>query len=782
MWIPFRGCCLVRGRPVTSVLILLGRASTGLGLVLVHYGLDCRVRLGPIVTDIKSVLTQKGLKIFCEMFHIPDEVHPQLPSPNQTIHEMPTEMDLLAFIWTVDPTKVKVGERQRAEDEPRLLDSIVGRVVPLLLVAPAHAKGELEASADKLFDEGGSGNQAETCDSASGGQGDNIQSVSKVVDTVVEDVVPLQPRRQRKRKTVVVDVGGSSHRAKKLREDHKTPSGTSVAGKSMSAIQRLLTGAVHNVEVRGEVIPTLPFVTSSAEVDSLVRKFVEPSLFGAGSSLAGGADHTMGGFFDLTGSDFIVGGIHTVISPDTDLQKVYVPQWSVTNRSRLDDSRVCHEMVDEFAPPKFFASIRGMEHDQLFTEFNVGAARQMSLSTEVRMRAEYNIREKRRLKFVAEERAELLKVRERELEDLKAQLLLKEAEAAEAIRLRAKTSKFEAVEKSLQDEVTGLKASVVGKDRELTNLNAQLTSAKSYNDNLVDQVHELEISSSGLQEKVTVYEDCMSRLEKFQDDRMKEVNDKFDKLYADFIEMALHLEEKFYPHLLTTISSCRWLLTHGMELAIIKCLNSTGYLSAFGAAIGKAIEKGMQDGLSAGITHGREGRVLIDVAAYNPSTSNKDASVETLMNVLRLEEALAERLGLNELQPRIDQLMVPIHHSPEKVVVGATALSLALDVSSVRVRKIRENIANQRSALHDVFVPLAEPFSSAVLTGMKGTSDTLPSTVSTTTSLSITFASASLIAPISIDDYEVVGTDDQTDTDGNDAPFPNVDDVELNIP
>ncbi|GJR45820.1 hypothetical protein Tco_1313923 [Tanacetum coccineum] len=152
------------------------------------------------------------------------------------------------------------------------------------------------------------------------------------------------------------------------------------------------------------------------------------------------------------------------------------------------------------------------------------------------------------------------------------------------------------------------------------------------------------------------------------------------------------------------------------------------------------------------------------------------------MNVLRLEEALAERLGLNELQPRIDQLMVPIHHSPEKVVVGATALSLALHVSSVRVRKIRENIANQRSALHDVFVPLAEPFSSAVLTGTKGTSDIVPSTISTTTALSITFASASLIAPVFIDDYEVVGTDDQTDTDGNDAPFPNVDDVELNIP
>ncbi|GKG36987.1 hypothetical protein Tco_0447160, partial [Tanacetum coccineum] len=83
--------------------------------------------------------------------------------------------------------------------------------------------------------------------------------------------------------------------------------------------------------------------------------------------------------------------------------------------------------------------------------------------------------------------------------------------------------------------------------------------------------------------------------------------------------MALHLEEKFYPHLLTVIADRRWLLTHGMELATVKCLRSPEYLSVLGEAISKAIEKGMQDGLAAGITHGQEGRVLTNVAAYNPS-------------------------------------------------------------------------------------------------------------------------------------------------------------------
>nr|GFC20633.1 hypothetical protein [Tanacetum cinerariifolium] len=47
--------------------------------------------------------------------------------------------------------------------------------------------------------------------------------------------------------------------------------------------------------------------------------------------------------------------------------------------------------------------------------------------------------------------------------------------------------------------------------------------------------------------------------------------------------------------------------------------------------------------------------------------------------------------------------------------------------------------------------------------------------------------SASIVDPISIDDYEVTGTDGQLTAtenvaDGNASPFSNVDDVELNIP
>nr|GEU84200.1 hypothetical protein [Tanacetum cinerariifolium] len=435
------------------------------------------------------------------------------------------------------------------------------------------------------------------------------------------------------------------------------------------------------------VITSATVTTPTADPAAIAKeKLIGSFIFGVDSPSAGGSHPIPGGLSDCTGGDFLIGGIRTVIDPDSNLQKVY----------------------------KFFASVRGMEHEQLFTEFNVGAARQISLSAE---------------------KDALLKATNKEIRSLKDQLVLKEAEVAEAIHLCAEASNFEAVEKSLQSEVAALKernnlletdksrldvkvadlaASVKVREQEVTDLDAVVTSVKLQNDNLVDQVHKLETSSAGLQEK----------------------------------------------------------------LAIAKYLNSTEYLFTLGAVVGKAVEKGMQDGLSARITHGAEGRVLTDVVAYNPSAEadflavlqhlqsvnfsliaelkfNKDASIDTIMNLLRIEDNLAKKLGFTESQPHVDQLMVPIHHSSDQHVVGTSTLSRSLDVSSSRVRRIKENIAQHRSAFSDVFVLLSERLFVTALTGTQSTLNVIPATVDTTTALFVTSVSTSLIPPISTDDYEV---------------------------
>ncbi|GJS00711.1 hypothetical protein Tco_0317219 [Tanacetum coccineum] len=228
-----------------------------------------------------------------------------------------------------------------------------------------------------------------------------------------------------------------------------------------------------------------------------------------------------------------------------------------------------------------------------------------------------------------------------------------EAEAAEAARLYIQVSAAEATEKIHAEEIDVLKQRNVTLENEKDSLDGKVK------DGLVDQVHALETTCSSLRDQVSGYEPLKEQIEEFQDAQINIINDKVAKLDADLLEMALLLEEKFYPHLLTTISGRRWLLTHGLKLALVKCLNSQEYLSALGATISRAIEKGMQDGLSADIVHGKEGRSMADVAAYNPAaeagynsalqrlcdvdfpllsklSSHKNASVKDIMNLLRL--------------------------------------------------------------------------------------------------------------------------------------------------
>ncbi|GKE39709.1 hypothetical protein Tco_1463114 [Tanacetum coccineum] len=172
------------------------------------------------------------------------------------------DMDIFTFIRTPDPTKVKVVEWERHKGEPWLLEVTVGHTVPLLPVAPDRGESELAASVDKLFDEGGV-----------------VLRWSKGIPSVVEigeilmfsrllRLLTLFLRMLFRYSQVITEkekllLLGHSHPLKKLREDYETPGGPSVAGKSRSAVQRLLVGAVLNAEVRGEPIPSLPFVTSS---------------------------------------------------------------------------------------------------------------------------------------------------------------------------------------------------------------------------------------------------------------------------------------------------------------------------------------------------------------------------------------------------------------------------------------------------------------------------------------------------------------------------------------
>nr|GEU31450.1 hypothetical protein [Tanacetum cinerariifolium] len=124
-------------------------------------------------------------------------------------------MNLFDFMQVTNPAKVKVRERERAEEEARLLDSTVVCVVPLLPVALARAESELEASVENLFDEGGSADLVDFA--AGGGQEAEVVITTGVRIVAEENVAAERPRRPRKKRQAITKAGGSSHPPKKLR-------------------------------------------------------------------------------------------------------------------------------------------------------------------------------------------------------------------------------------------------------------------------------------------------------------------------------------------------------------------------------------------------------------------------------------------------------------------------------------------------------------------------------------------------------------------------------------
>ncbi|GKC43192.1 hypothetical protein Tco_1060914 [Tanacetum coccineum] len=518
--------------------------------------------LGPI-TSLKCVLTQEHLDAICAKYFVPEEVHPQLPSSDATMHERPAG---------------KVGMYTRFFD-----------------YANYHAS----------VGDGGDQGVASV-----GGQ-DNAEPIVPITDNV-ETETPGPKRTKKKRVTRGSErTPAASHPPKRLRADYGTTGGSATGGKSPSVLNRLLQDSRLMVEQGVPALPTLPFITSSVtaspleeggdhtdsvtgpslrtvgpsarfvvlsdsshhsgaksadpEVDSLVRSvapvmttattvtaFVSsvaataptaidagknkdvpaPSVF-AGSSSSDRTDRTLSLFTGRSGSEFAAGSIRAGENADVNLQEVYVPEWSVTKGFELNDGRSCANMIDYFTPPAFFKTVRGMEHEQLFAEFNVSAARNLSLSSEVRMRAEYNILEKRRWKSLAEEKDNLLQVKDKEIEELRSQLLQAKDESMEVARLRTRVSSLEAIEGSLRGEVasakehnglleqecgslklkvTSLESIIAEKDHELSDLGSSFSSLRSQNRSLVNQVHELETSSTDLRGKLEMYEGSMKQL------------------------------------------------------------------------------------------------------------------------------------------------------------------------------------------------------------------------------------------------------------------------------
>ncbi|GJT75475.1 hypothetical protein Tco_1042200 [Tanacetum coccineum] len=90
------------------------------------------------------------------------------------------------------------------------------------------------------------------------------------------------------------------------------------------------------------------------------------------------------------------------------------------------------------------------------------------------------------------------------------------------------------------------------------------------------------------------------------------------------------------------IAGRRWVIGHGIRLAVIKCAESTELRLVFANVVSTGIAKGMSEGLKYGIEHEKDGRDLVDVEVYDPEANDK--LVKALQDLKDLEYPMVDQL------------------------------------------------------------------------------------------------------------------------------------------
>ncbi|GKF12652.1 hypothetical protein Tco_0050578, partial [Tanacetum coccineum] len=199
------------------------------------------------------------------------------------------------------------------------------------------------------------------------------------------------------------------------------------------------------VTVRSSRVADAPVYTVADTVTSSRGKtLVVPMSDVGGSSQPETSEESADSFYE------------TAVLTSEDSKRWYIPRWNITNDSLLDDDFSCRTLVD-----------------QLFEEFNVGAARQICIGSEVRSHAEHELELKEKLRVKYDARGVLLREKDAEIARLKSLVKEKKKESAEVLHLRDQVSVLAAYKSFLSVEVSALKSAVSQKDTDISLLDSR---------------------------------------------------------------------------------------------------------------------------------------------------------------------------------------------------------------------------------------------------------------------------------------------------------------------
>ncbi|GJS13206.1 hypothetical protein Tco_0407678 [Tanacetum coccineum] len=365
----------------------------------------------------------------------------------------------------------------------------------------------------------------------------------------------------------------------------------------------------------------------------------------------------------------------------------------VTNGARVDNPALCRNLLDHITPPGYWALLRNLSPDAFLDGFNINSAQHTCMVFELRLRYEHEImtREKFQKKFT--DTCAVVQQRDAKIAALRTRLEKAECDAAEVVSLRGHVSELEAGVAVKSHEVDTL-------GTQNAELSSKVSALESERGELKRHVIKLGGDCERLRKEAVGEAKLREEFKSFQHAEARCFEQKSAELDARKADVRRDMDNDLYPHMFTAIVGRRWLLSHGVRLAVMKCAQSTECQSALGKVITLSVNKGIQEGLEAGIEHGRSGRTLAQVEAYNPGVKDdfvsavtdfenvsfslldelellKDSPLASIMSALVLKDAQGNVVSTPELQrfqPSLDQVTVSIY-SESGSVSGEVLLS-----------------------------------------------------------------------------------------------------------
>ncbi|GJV11395.1 hypothetical protein Tco_1352936 [Tanacetum coccineum] len=514
------------------------------------------------------------------------------------------------FLGASNPTKVKTGTRPRAAHEVPLLTATANRMIVMEDATVASGSSGTPSTVEKS-----------PLDFTNEDSPQRITEGDGITEPRLEkEVVAMGPpvnKWRRKRDNAEAEANASP---KVLRKDHapacpeqSTRGGKSLDVMGLGADSTFTSGAQ---ETPADVSDPEPLSYAKPHPSSRVPATEIP--------VGGVATIEVLGLFSAESSESKRS--MSVPSVEGSPGAIYQPGWGVTNDCRLDTPEACQDMVDHTVPSGYFSELRHLPNTEFLAQYNINLARQVALGSQLRLREE-------EIKRLGEE-VESLKVVETEVHGLRNQ-----------------TKNLETLLEAEVDMKKATEAKNAELAKELESLRAKFSDLQLNNNQLSQQVSTLQAQVTGEERIKAIFEE----FKKYEDDKVEkrcaEMDVRLDALSIDF-------DEELYPHMLTAIAGRRWVIGHGLRLAVMKCTESIKLRWAFANVVSAGITKGMSEGLKYGVKQGEGKLDLAAIEAYDPEADNKH--IATLHALKDLKYPLIDQLEKLKDAP-LDLIMASLH-------------------------------------------------------------------------------------------------------------------------